>query len=103
MSEPMFWLPPVRFSTTTGWVQTPDSAWAMARAMVSGEPPGVSGTTILTGRSGNPCAAANAENSVASPASNHLFILSSMLDFALPVYLFGVAAYDGLSQEETPC
>src|SRR6185295_4102075 len=98
----MFWLPPVRFSTTTGWVQTPDSPWAMARAIVSGEPPGVSGTMILTGRSGKPCAAANAENSAARAASSHRFMLSSMLDFAPPVYLLGAGAYDGLSQEETP-
>src|SRR6185436_7719405 len=75
-SEPMFWLPPVRFSTTTGWLQTPDSPWAMARAIVSGEPPGVSGTMILTGRSGKPCAAANAEKSAAREASSHLFMLS---------------------------
>jgi hypothetical protein len=69
--------------------------------MVSGDPPGVSGTMILTGRSGNPCAAANAEKSAASPASSHLIIVFSILDFALPVYRFRARAYDGLSQEET--
>jgi hypothetical protein len=54
----MFWLPPGRFSTTTGCGHTPCSPWAMARAMVSGEPPGVSGTMIRTGRSGYACAPA---------------------------------------------
>src|SRR3954462_15178293 len=52
----MFWLPPVRFSTTTGWLHTEPKPCAMLRAMVSGEPPGVSGTMIFTGRSGNPWA-----------------------------------------------
>src|SRR5688572_14273176 len=102
-SEPMFWLPPVRFSTTTGCGQTPCRFWASARAMVSGEPPGVSGTMILTGRSGKPCAAANAEKIAISPVSSHLPIeISPAVDFAPPVYLFERAAYDGLSQEEIP-
>src|SRR5437773_143128 len=54
----MFWLPPGRFSTTTGCGQTFCSPAAIERAMVSGEPPGVSGTMIRIGRSGKPCAAA---------------------------------------------
>src|SRR6185295_8102486 len=54
----MFWLPPVRFSTMTGCDQAAWSAGDSTRAMVSGEPPGGSGTTILIGRSGKPCAAA---------------------------------------------
>src|SRR3989441_889592 len=54
----MFWLPPGRFSTTTGWDQMFCRPCATARAMVSGEPPGVSGTMIRIGRSGKPCAAA---------------------------------------------
>src|SRR5436853_6182065 len=54
----MFWLPPGRFSTTTGCGQTLCSPAAIERAMVSGEPPGVSGTMIRIGRSGKPCAAA---------------------------------------------
>src|SRR5712691_7282527 len=54
----MFWLPPGRFSTTTGWAQTFCRPSATARAMVSGEPPGGNGTMIRTGRSGKPCAAA---------------------------------------------
>src|SRR2546425_7847912 len=57
-SAPMFWLPPGRFSTTTGWDQMFCRPCATARAMVSGEPPGVSGTMIRIGRSGKPCAAA---------------------------------------------
>ena len=70
----MFWLPPGRFSTTTGCVQTPCSPAAMARAMVSGEPPGVSGTMIRTGRSGKPWADASAEKSAINPASSHLIL-----------------------------
>src|SRR5438046_4574156 len=54
----MFWLPPGRFSTTTGWDQMPCRPSATARAMVSGDPPGVSGTMIRIARSGKPCAAA---------------------------------------------
>src|SRR5437867_5000 len=54
----MFWLPPGRFSTTTGWDQMFCRPSATARAMVSGEPPGVKGTMIRIGRSGKPCAAA---------------------------------------------
>src|SRR2546426_1109016 len=57
-SAPMFWLPPGRFSTTTGCGQTFCSPAAIERAMVSGEPPGVSGTMIRIARSGKPCAAA---------------------------------------------
>src|SRR5437879_11360762 len=54
----MFWLPPGRFSTTTGWDQMFCSPAAIERAMVSGEPPDVNGTMIRIGRSGKPCAAA---------------------------------------------
>src|SRR6185295_9064829 len=54
----MFWLPPVRFSTTTGCDHAAGSAWASVRASVSGEPPGGSGTMIRIGRSGKLCAAA---------------------------------------------
>ena len=86
----MFWLPPVRFSTTTGWLQTPRQPWATARAMVSGEPPGVSGTMILTGRSGKPCASANAENSASSPASSHLVIFPPRAISRRTVYLFAM-------------
>src|SRR5467141_984253 len=63
----MFWLPPGRFSTTTGCGQTFCSPAAIERAMVSGDPPGVSGTTIRIGRSGKPCAAAT-DSATASAA-----------------------------------
>src|SRR5687768_12717213 len=76
----MFWLPPVRFSTTAGWLQAPCRPWAMARAMVSGEPPGVSGTMILTGRSGNACASASELNRIRNPdTSQRVIVPSAML------------------------
>src|SRR5687768_13009551 len=89
----MFWLPPVRFSTTAGCVQTPCKPWASARAMVSGEPPGVSGTMILTGRSGKLCAAAIVEKSATNPASNHLVMDLSPRRFraaSLPIRVWGI-------------
>src|SRR5688500_5276497 len=89
----MFWLPPVRFSTTTGWLHTPCNPCASARAMVSGEPPGVSGTMILTGRSGKPCDSASVENSATKPLSSHFLMLASVRDFAphsLPIHSRGI-------------
>src|SRR5262245_14984087 len=66
----MFWLPPVRFSTTTGWFQAPCRPWASARAMVSGDPPGVSGTMIRIGRSGKPCARPSDVNMIRNPVTS---------------------------------
>src|SRR5918992_3401285 len=82
MSEPMFWLPPGRFSTTTGCGHTPCRPAAIARAIVSGEPPGVSGTMILTGRSGKLWDSASVEKSATNPASSHLVITPPARDFA---------------------
>src|SRR4051794_15961480 len=47
---------PARFSTTTGLPQRSPSFWPIARANTSVAPPGVWGTTSLTGRSGHGCA-----------------------------------------------
>src|ERR1700752_2466239 len=67
----MFWLPPGRFSTTTGCGQTLCSPAAIERAMVSGEPPGVSGTMIRIARSGKPCAQARQDQNN-NPSNNPL-------------------------------
>src|SRR6185503_2306336 len=95
----MFWLPPGRFSTTTGCGQTPCNPWAMARAMVSGEPPGVRGTMIRTARSGKLWAKLQTEKIASSPASRNL-ITPPIL--RRPVYLFAARRYDGLSQGGAP-
>src|SRR5258708_7193707 len=99
----MFWLPPVLFSTTTGWFQLVCRLCASARAMVSGDPPGGSGTTMRTARSGNPWADATNEKSATSapliaPISQRFTFPPPMLQRA--VYLFDRPEYDGLSQEE---
>jgi hypothetical protein len=47
---------------------------------------------ILTGRSGKPCAAANAEKNAIAPAISNLPIVLLHFDFAPPVYLLGSAA-----------
>src|SRR4051812_5013892 len=88
-SEPMFWLPPGRFSTTTGWLQTPWSPCDRIRASVSGEPPGVNGTTMRTGRSGKLCAAAiescaSRKNNVSHRAAT---VPPSSCAVELPAYL----------------
>src|SRR5712691_5280809 len=70
----MFWLPPGRFSTTTGWDQTFCRPCATARAMVSGEPPGVRGTMMRIGRSGKVCAPANEEIRARQPAHSNFFM-----------------------------
>ena len=68
-SEPMFWLPPVRFSTTTGCFHVSCRCDARVRAIVSGEPPGGSGTTIRSGRSGYWAAAQHDASASAAPIS----------------------------------
>ena len=74
-----------------------------ARAMVSGEPPGVSGTMILTGRSGKPCAAANAENKRDKSGQQPSAHRSPPRSISRRQFTYSrAAAYDGLSQEETP-
>src|SRR5512145_2233098 len=102
-SAPMFWLPPVRFSTTTGCGHTPCSPWESVRAMVSGEPPGGRGTMIRTGRSGKAWESATVEKSATNPASSHLVMEPPPLAISRrTVYLLESAAYDGLSREEDP-
>src|SRR5438067_9630077 len=96
----MFWLPPVRFSTTTGWFQLAGRFCASVRAMVSGEPPGGSGTMIFSGRSGNVCAAATEAISAASAATSQRFTISSSM-LRRPVYLLTGAAYDRFSAHFT--
>ena len=49
---PMLPLAPATFSTTTGWPSLGDSRSATKRAMMSGPVPGVKGTMIFTGWSG---------------------------------------------------
>jgi len=51
-SAARLWCAPGRLSTTICCGQVPDKPVAMVRAMRSGEPPGGSGTTNLTGRRG---------------------------------------------------
>src|SRR5688572_3450972 len=97
----MFWLPPVRFSTTTGCGQTPCRPCASVRAMVSGEPPGGSGTMIRTGRSGKPWASASVEISATNPASSHLILSLRCAISRRTVYLVGRAEYDDLSQRRS--
>src|SRR5215510_424203 len=97
----MFWLPPGRFSTTTGCGQTPCRPWAIARAMVSGDPPGVSGTMIRIGRSGKPCPHPRSGRRVRATAASHLIIGVSPV-LRRPVYLFTRRYYDGLSQGGSP-
>src|SRR3989454_3983611 len=100
----MFWLPPVLFSTTIGWFQLAWRFCASTRAMVSGEPPGGSGTTMRTGRSGKLCASAPTENSATSAAASQRFTFSPrMLQRA--VYLLVDREYDErplISPEEEP-
>src|SRR2546426_759439 len=100
----MFWLPPVLFSTTTGWFQLAWRFCASTRAMVSGEPPGGSGTTMRTGRSGKLCASAPTEKSATSAAASQRFTFSPrMLQRA--VYLLVDREYDErplISPEEQP-
>jgi hypothetical protein len=103
MSEPMFWLPPVRFSTTTGWVQTPDSAWGDGARDGVRRAAGCERHDDPDGTFRKPLRRSKCREQCGQPGQQPSLHLSSMLDFALPVYLFGVAAYDGLSQEETPC
>ncbi|OGA31670.1 MAG: hypothetical protein A3G80_04185 [Betaproteobacteria bacterium RIFCSPLOWO2_12_FULL_62_13b] len=47
-------LPPApgRLSITIGWPSRGDSAWAITRARMSGEPPGGTKTTKVIGRDG---------------------------------------------------
>ena len=47
---------PGRFSTTKGWPKRACSRSASGRAMASFDPPGVKGTTMRTGRAGQPSA-----------------------------------------------
>src|SRR5882762_4210901 len=96
-SAPMFWLPPGLFSTTTGCDQVPCRSWAMARAIVSGEPPGVSGTMMRTGRSGNWASAASGRTAISAPASQRFTFPPRLLQRA--VYLSDGPEYDALSQE----
>src|SRR5712691_7545522 len=70
----MFWLPPVRFSTTSGWDQTACNPCDSTRAMVSGEPPGGSGTMMRIGRSGKVCAPANEQIRARQPAHSNFFM-----------------------------
>lgn len=49
---PMLPLAPTTFSTTTGWPRRAESRSATKRAMMSGPVPGVKGTMIFTGWSG---------------------------------------------------
>src|SRR5882724_1715310 len=62
----MFWLPPVLFSTTNGWLHMAWRFCASVRAIVSGDPPGGSGTTMRTARSGYPWAREASEKAAAS-------------------------------------
>src|SRR5687767_3700550 len=89
-SAPMFWLPPGRFSTTTGCGHCNPAL--SARAMVSGEPPGVSGTMMRTGLSGKPCAWATVETRAARPAASHLLMSSSarFRAHSLPIRMRGI-------------
>src|SRR5205823_1145198 len=73
----MFWLPPVLFSTTTGCFHASCRYCASVRAMVSGEPPGGSGTMIFSARSGKPCASAANESTAASIPAIHRFTFPS--------------------------
>src|SRR4051812_22406859 len=69
---------PERFSTTTCWPRSSESAGAMMRAVVSVPPPGSKPTTVVTGLAGNPCAKAQVENTSAATAAS-CFITSSYL------------------------
>src|SRR5260370_30140672 len=73
----MFWLPPVLFSTTTGWFQVAWRFCASVRAMVSGDPPGGSGTTSRTARSGYPWARDASEKAAASSPTIQRFTFPS--------------------------
>ena len=64
----------------------------IARAMVSGEPPGVSGTMIRTARSGKPCPHPRQGKSAAQTRTNHRFIDRDSPGFAPPVYLLDTSA-----------
>src|SRR6185312_2634403 len=88
----MFWLPPGRFSTTTGCGQTPCRPCAIARAIVSGEPPGVSGTMMRTGRSGKPCPQAKSGAKAKAQTDSHLVIgiLSRCCAASLPTRTVGI-------------
>src|SRR3982751_2183387 len=99
----MFWLPPVRFSTTTGCFHVSWRFCASVRAMVSGEPPGGSGTMIFTGRSGKVCAIAADANTAASRASQRFTFPPRLLQRG--VYLVKHPEYDEcplISPEEEP-
>src|SRR5215210_4769931 len=96
----MFWLPPVRFSTTTGCFQVSCRFAASVRAIVSGEPPGGSGTMIFNARSGNPWAKVTEETSAAAAATIQRFTFPPRL-LQRAVYLRNGPEYDGLSQRRS--
>ena len=67
------WLPilplaPTTFSTTTGWPSLAPSRSATKRAMMSGPVPGVKGTMIFTGWSGQAKAASITAGTAIRPA-----------------------------------
>src|SRR5688500_13171380 len=57
---------PGMFSTTTGWPQAWEKAWAKMRPVMSVDDPAVKPTTSRTGRVGQACARAGAASSVAA-------------------------------------
>ena len=65
---PMLPLAPTTFSTTTGWPSLAVSFSATNRAMMSGPVPGVKGTTIFTGWSGQANAALITAGTAIRPA-----------------------------------
>src|SRR3954471_8298384 len=86
---------PERFSTTTCWPRSSESAGAMMRAVVSVPPPGSKPTTVVIGLLGNPCANAQAENTSAASAAS-CFITSSYLsalESGLSLFHEGSAAF----------
>src|SRR5262245_53926641 len=74
----MFPPAPERFSTTTCWPSSSESAGAMMRAVVSVPPPGSKPTTVVTGLLGKLCANALTEKASAATAAS-CFIPSSSL------------------------
>src|SRR4051794_37130462 len=60
---------PATFSTTTGWPILADSRSATKRAMMSGPVPGVNGTTMRTGWSGQAKAARKATGAAREAAA----------------------------------
>src|SRR3982750_2887418 len=85
---------PARFSTTTCWPRSSESAGAMMRAVVSVPPPGSKPTTVVTGLFGYwACAERAATPSAMAAAIVFIHILLSPLEDGLSLFHEGAPAF----------